>query len=129
MSTVQVLPARWNTTIQQGDVWGGARVRYLDDDGVVVPIASVLAQVRTDTVDRGGRLLATCATAALESGGWWSVTLDADATGGLPERQVFIDVDVTLDEEPTPPSVCVLKITAVVEGQVTEPEPEEDEEP
>lgn len=107
MPPLNEIPARINGTIHQGTDWNGLRLRFVDGDGAPETI-TVTAQVRTDTIDRGGRLLADCRITS-QTAGWWLIDLAAAATALLPERSAYCEVHATRSLSP-PVSVAVFKL-------------------
>lgn len=119
MSTTQnEIPARYTTTIQQGSPWLGVKVRMLDENGD--PYEGDLAfnaQCRNDTIINGGILLAQCNVSTSDADEYVKVTLTGSQTTTLPIGEVYIDIDASIPNT-SGPSV-IMKITAIVEGEVT----------
>lgn len=122
MASIKSLPVKRPAEIIQGSPWTGVSVQWKDDTGAPAAL-TVTGQVRTDTVDRGGVLVADCdvATTGDPADYRYLVSLDADATRALPERQLFIEVDAARSGEDP---VSVFRITATVLGEINAP-PEE----
>jgi hypothetical protein len=120
MSTTTI-PNRHTDTIQQGSPWLGVRVRMLDPAGDPYdPAPDYSAQCRTDTIDNSGVLLADCDISAADVDGWVAVTLTGAVTRDFPVREIYIDVDCQFPDADEPSTI--MKITAVVEGEITNPD-------